>query len=126
MTDQTDTTSSEPAAAGGSSSSERLLDVKDLRGGYGPIQVLHGFDFHVATGEVVVILGANGAGKTTTLRAVSGMIETSGSIELRGEQILGTKKADIVRKGVAHVPPVRGTLPDRSVEANLLGGASTR
>jgi len=126
MTDQTDTTSPEPAAAGGSSSPERLLDVKDLRGGYGPIQVLHGFDFHVATGEVVVILGANGAGKTTTLRAVSGMIETSGSIELRGEQILGTKKADIVRKGVAHVPQGRGTLPELSVEDNLLVGAYTR
>ena len=57
---------------------DRLLDVKALRGGYGPINVLHGIDFHVNTGEVVVILGANGAGKTTTLRAVSGMIETTG------------------------------------------------
>lgn len=106
--------------------SDKLLEVKDLRGGYGPIQVLHGLDFHVDKGEVVVILGANGAGKTTTLRAVSGMIETSGSIELHGEQILGAKKADIVRKGVAHVPQGRGTLPELSVEDNLLVGAYVR
>jgi len=106
--------------------SDKLLEVKDLRGGYGPIQVLHGLDFHVDKGEVVVILGANGAGKTTTLRALSGMIETSGSIELEGEQILGAKKADIVRKGVAHVPQGRGTLPELSVEDNLLVGAYVR
>jgi len=106
--------------------SDKLLDVKGLRGGYGPIQVLHGLDFHVDLGEVVVILGANGAGKTTTLRALSGMIETSGSIELKGDQILGAKKADIVRKGVAHVPQGRGTLPELSVEDNLLVGAYVR
>ncbi len=106
--------------------SERLLDVKDLRGGYGPIQILHGLDFHVTTGEVVVILGANGAGKTTTLRALSGMIETTGSIELAGHQIRGAKRADIVRRGVAHVPQGRGTLPELSVEDNLRVGAYTR
>jgi len=106
--------------------SDKLLDVKGLRGRYGPIQVLHGLDFHVDLGEVVVILGANGAGKTTTLRALSGMIETSGSIELKGDQILGAKKADIVRRGVAHVPQGRGTLPELSVEDNLLVGAYVR
>ncbi len=106
--------------------SDELLDVKGLRGGYGPIQVLHGLDFHVDLGEVVVILGANGAGKTTTLRALSGMIETSGSIELKGDQIMGAKKADIVRRGVAHVPQGRGTLPELSVEDNLLVGAYVR
>lgn len=106
--------------------SEVMLDVKNLSGGYGQIQVLHGFDFHVDVGEVVVILGANGAGKTTTLRAVSGMIEASGSIEVRGKQLVGKKSADIVRLGVAHVPQGRGTLPELSVEDNLHVGAYIR
>ena len=106
--------------------SEVMLDVKGIRGGYGQIQVLHGFDFHVNVGEVVVILGANGAGKTTTLRAVSGMIESSGSIELEGKQLVGMKSADIVRLGVAHVPQGRGTLPELSVEDNLHVGAYIR
>lgn len=103
-----------------------VLDVKDLRGGYGAIQVLHGLDFHVADGEIVVILGANGAGKTTTLRAISGMIARTGSISLRGEDIGSAKAPDIVRKGVAHVPQGRGTLPELSVEDNLLVGAYIR
>ena len=103
-----------------------MLEVKGLRGGYGLVKVLHGLDFHVNESEVVVILGANGAGKTTTLRAISGMIERSGSIKLAGEEINTAKPADIVRKGVAHVPQGRGTFPELSVEDNLTVGAYAR
>jgi branched-chain amino acid transport system ATP-binding protein len=103
-----------------------LLEVSQLTGGYGPIQVLHGIDFTVNEGEVVVILGANGAGKTTTLRAISGMIDTNGSVLFAGDQLVGKKPADIVRLGIAHVPQGRGTLPELSVEDNLLVGAYIR
>lgn len=106
--------------------SEPVLQVKDLKGGYGPVQVLHGLEFEVNEGEVVVILGANGAGKTTTLRAISGMIETTGSVKLDGVEIGSTGSADIVRKGVAHVPQGRGTFPELSVEDNLEVGAYAR
>ncbi|MDX2381514.1 MAG: ABC transporter ATP-binding protein [Acidimicrobiia bacterium] len=110
----------------GGNPSEPVLEVEDLRGGYGQIQVLHGLGFSVHDGEVVVILGANGAGKTTTLRAISGMIETQGSVRLRGEEMLGKNPSDIVRRGVAHVPQGRGTLPELSVEDNLRVGAYVR
>lgn len=116
----------ETTGNGAADSTTRVLDVSDLEGGYGQIQVLRGFDFHVGDGEIVVILGANGAGKTTTLRAVSGMIERSGSIKLRGEELISEKPADIVHKGVAHVPQGRGTLPELSVEDNLRVGAYVR
>lgn len=102
------------------------LEVAGLTGGYGAIQVLHGLDFHVNEGEIVVILGANGAGKTTTLRAVSGMITTTGNVLFRGASIQGFKAPDIVRKGVAHVPQGRGTLNELSVEDNLRVGAFIR
>lgn len=103
-----------------------VLEVRNLTGGYGPVQVLRGIDFDVRQGEVVVILGANGAGKTTTLRAVSGMINTSGSVKLMGSEIIDAKPADIVRLGVAHVPQGRGTFPELSVEENLRVGAYAR
>ena len=109
-----------------STTTDLVLDVKGLEGGYGQIQVLHGLDFHVADGEIVVILGANGAGKTTTLRAVSGMIPRTGSVKLRGEDISNAKAPDLVRQGVAHVPQGRGTLPELSVEDNLRVGAYIR
>jgi len=103
-----------------------LLDVEDLRAGYGPVQVLHGVTFHVNEGEVVVILGANGAGKTTTLRAICQMIGTRGKVEFEGKGLVGRSVTDVVRRGVAHVPQGRGTFPDLSVRDNLEVGAYVR
>ena len=64
-----------------------LLEVRGLSAGYGPVQVLHGLDFTVEAGEIVVVLGANGAGKTTTLRAISGMIARRGTVIFDGHNI---------------------------------------
>ncbi len=104
----------------------RLLEVRDLVAGYGPVQVLHGVSFDVDEGEAVVILGANGAGKTTTLRALSGMIPAHGSVRFGGDDILGWKPERVAQAGMAHVPQGRGTLNDLSVHDNLLLGAYTR
>jgi branched-chain amino acid transport system ATP-binding protein len=103
-----------------------LLRARSMHAGYGPSEVLHSLDFDVFPGEVVVILGANGAGKTTTLRAVCQMIDTKGTIEFDGVDILGRSVTDVVRMGVAHVPQGRGTFPDLSVEDNLKLGAFVR
>ena len=103
-----------------------LLEVSDLHSGYGAVRVLHGLDFSVAAGEVVVILGANGSGKTTTLRAVSGMLPRSGSVSWKGQSIANATPEALVRKGICHVPQGRGTLGDLTVEENLLVGAITR
>ena len=103
-----------------------LLEVADLEAGYGPVQVLRGMSFTVDAGETVVILGANGAGKTTTIRAVSGMIDTKGSVVVDGKSVGGRRPEDIVRLGVAHVPQGRGTFVDLPVEENLRLGAFTR
>ena len=103
-----------------------VLEARDLRARYGAIQVLHGIDFDVEDGEIVVILGANGAGKTTTLRAICGMVATQGSILLHGEEITKTPTATIVRRGVAHVPQGRGTFPELTVVENLEAGGFIR
>jgi len=103
-----------------------LLEVSGLSARYGQIEVLHGVNFSVGRGEVVVILGANGAGKTTTLRSICQMVSTSGSIVLDGKELTKEGTSDIVRLGVGHVPQGRGTLNDLSVEDNLLAGAYVR
>jgi len=103
-----------------------LLEVSELRAGYGPVQVLYGIDFVVHDGEVVVILGANGAGKTTTLRAVSGMIPARGRVTFDANPIAGSKPERIARLGIAHVPQGRGTLAELTVEENLWLGAYVR
>ncbi|HYL52474.1 MAG TPA: ABC transporter ATP-binding protein [Acidimicrobiia bacterium] len=103
-----------------------LLAVSELRAGYGAVRVLHGVDFSVDEGEVVVVLGANGAGKTTTLRAICGMIDGQGRVELAGRQILGRKPEQNGAAGIAHVPQGRGTIVDLNVVENLRIGAYTR
>jgi branched-chain amino acid transport system ATP-binding protein len=103
-----------------------LLHVAELRAGYGPVRVLHGVDFIVNEGEVVVILGANGAGKTTTLRAVSGVLACRGHVQFAGRPLAGLKPEKIARAGIAHVPQGRGTLAELSVDENLRIGAYTR
>ena len=102
-----------------------LLEVSGLTAGYGPIQVLHGLDFDVAEGEIVVILGANGAGKTTTMRAISATIAHKGTVRFHGAA-LPRKPDAVVRAGISQVPQGRGTFTDLSVEDNLLAGAFTR
>jgi branched-chain amino acid transport system ATP-binding protein len=103
-----------------------LLRVRGLHAGYGPVEVLHGIDLEVHDGQVVVILGANGAGKTTTLRAISGVIARSGSVELAGHDIVKSSPEGIVRAGLAQVPQGRGTFTDLTVDDNLRAGAFVR
>jgi len=103
-----------------------LLEVRNLRAGYGPTEVLHGLDFAIQPGSISALLGANGAGKTTTLRALCGMVRTSGEVFFDGRKISGKATEDIVRLGVAHVPDGRGTFTDLTTEENLRLGAYAR
>ena len=103
-----------------------LLEARSLHAAYGETRVLHGIDFDVEQGGVTALLGANGAGKTTTLRAICGMVRTSGEIRLAGERIEGKPTEDIVQRGVAHVPDGRGTFVELTVEENLRLGAYIR
>jgi len=104
----------------------KVLEVKGLRAGYGPTEVLHGLDFEIEEGGITTILGANGAGKTTTLRAICGMVRVSGQITLNGQAIAGKATEDIVRQGVAHVPDGRGTFVQLTTEENIRLGAYVR
>ena len=103
-----------------------LLKAENLTASYGQIEVLHGISFEVYDNEIAVILGANGAGKTTTIRALSVMVETTGTITFKKEDISQFESDAIVRKGVAHVPQGRGTFPELTVEDNLRVGAFIR
>jgi len=103
-----------------------ILSARKLCASYGATRVLHGLDFDVAEGGVTVFLGANGAGKTSTLRALSGMIETSGEVTFAGQRVDGSATEKLARLGIAHVPEGRGTFSSMTVEENLQLGAMSR
>jgi branched-chain amino acid transport system ATP-binding protein len=103
-----------------------LLELEDVHARYGPVEALHGVSLSVGEGEVVAVLGGNGAGKTTTLRAVSGLVSTSGEIRFAGERITRAAPERVARAGVAHVPEGRGIFRELSVYENLRLGAYLR
>ena len=104
-----------------------MLKVRDLRAGYGKVDVLHGISFDVGAAECVALIGANGAGKSTTLKCVCGLIRArGGTIEFQGERIDGLPGHGIVRRGITMCPEGRQVFPEMSVLENLEMGAHTR
>jgi branched-chain amino acid transport system ATP-binding protein len=103
-----------------------LLEVEDVRAGYGPTSVLHGVSLSVPEGGIVSLLGANGAGKTTTLRAITGGVRWTGDIRFGGRSLRRMPTEDIVSAGISHVPEGRGILTELTVDENLRLGAHKR
>lgn len=103
---------------------EKLIEVKNLRAGYGSVEVVHNVSFSVEEGQIVAILGSNGAGKTSTLRALTGTIKpTGGEILFRGQSILNTPTYRLASMGISMVPEGRHLFGNLSVENNLMMGA---
>lgn len=101
-----------------------MLVVEGLRSRYGRIEVLHGLDLTVDSGEIVTVVGANGAGKTTLLRCLSGVQPVSaGKITFRGEALTTVPAYKRLSRGLAQSPEGRQIFTNLSVEENLRLGA---
>ena len=101
-----------------------MLTVEKLHSAYGRIEVLHGIDLQVKSGEIVTVVGANGAGKTTLLKCLSGtQLVTSGQIDFRGEVITAVPAFKRLERGLAQSPEGRQIFTNLSVEENLRLGA---
>jgi len=104
-----------------------ILKIKNLEVSYGKIKAVKDISLHVKQGEIVTIIGANGAGKTTLLKTISGVLKAlKGSIILRGEEIINSSPAVIVKKGISQVPEGRKIFPKMTVYENLEMGAFSR
>jgi branched-chain amino acid transport system ATP-binding protein len=103
-----------------------LLEISQLRAGYGEAEVLHGIGLSVSQGEFVCIIGANTAGKSTILRSISRLVpKSSGTMRFGGADLTALAAHEIPALGIAHVPEGRQVFPDMTVEENLLLGAFT-
>ncbi len=104
-----------------------MLEIRDLRAGYGQVQVLHGVDLDVAEGEIVALLGSNGAGKSTLNNNVSGIFRPfGGKIRLSGEDVTAAAPERMVDLGVIQVPESRRIFPNMTVRENLELGSYRR
>lgn len=97
-----------------------LLEVEDLRAGYGMGLVLQGVDLSIEPGQVLALLGRNGVGKTTLVHALMGIVRpTAGSIRLDGQELVGRPPHFRARTGIALVPQGRRIFARLTVEENL-------
>jgi branched-chain amino acid transport system ATP-binding protein len=104
-----------------------LLTVSGVHTGYGTTEILRGVGLTVGHGEIVAVLGSNGAGKSTLNRTISGVQRPwQGEINFSDIDIHRERPADIVARGLIHVPEGRRIFPNMSVRENLDLGAYRR
>jgi len=104
-----------------------VLKVTGLCAGYGDTEILHGIDITAEGGDIIAVLGPNGAGKTTLNNVLSGiLVPVSGNICFDGEDITGASAAELVTRGLIHVPEGRRVFPTLTVLENLELGSYRR
>lgn len=101
-----------------------MLEMKDLYVSYGMMEVIHGINLKVDSGELVSVIGPNGAGKTTLIKATMGLVPLhSGSILYDGQDISALPAHKRAEMGIGYVPEGRRVFGDLTVEENLRIGA---
>lgn len=96
-----------------------MADVKltKLVKSFGNIEVIHGVDLDIKSGEFTVFVGPSGCGKSTLLRLIAGLEEvTTGTIDIGGKDVTHVEAAD---RGIAMVFQSYALYPHMTVEENL-------
>jgi len=93
---------------------------------YGDVEVIHGVDMKLPSGEFIVFVGPSGCGKSTLLRMIAGLEETSdGSVHIKGRDVTHVEAVD---RGIAMVFQSYALYPHMTVAENMgfglrMGGA---
>ena len=103
-----------------------LVEISGLSAGYGEVPVLFDVSLVVEAGEIVTLVGSNGAGKTTLLRALSRVVESTGTMRVLGHDITRLTPEQVFGLGVTQVPEGRQLFDRMTVEDNLRMGAYRR
>ncbi|MEZ5656984.1 MAG: ABC transporter ATP-binding protein [Burkholderiaceae bacterium] len=103
-----------------------LLEIEDIRIGYGKVQAVHGVSMIVREGSIVTVVGPNGAGKTTLMAAIMGLLPCTGRITFAGRDLADIAVEQRVSAGLALVPEQRELFAEMSVADNLALGALVR
>jgi iron complex transport system ATP-binding protein len=98
-----------------------MIELVDVCVSLGGTQVLDHVSFRVESGEWVGLLGPNGAGKTTALRALSGLVEYTGTIVVGDDEIAGLGRRALAQR-IALVPQLPERPPELTVAEYVLLG----
>jgi len=98
-----------------------MIHIKDLRAGYGKLEILHNLNLTLEANLFTAILGPNGSGKSTLLKSIFGITHIfSGKIDLEDQSLIGLPTEVISQQGIAYVPQRENIFPTMSVRDNLL------
>lgn len=118
-----------------------LLELRDLSGGYDPIQIFSKISLTIAPGESVGFFGPNGHGKSTLMKTISGLIDPwAGEIRFAGRRlnlegdrgsrkwrnfnydVVARRRMDpkkVARAGLIHVPEGSLLFPEMTIAETL-------
>jgi len=99
-----------------------ILEAERLSVSYGANKVVHEIDFAVKEGEIVLLMGPNGAGKSTVLKALFGLIPSTGKVQVAGKAIR-PRPDRMVERGISFVPQGNTIFSNMTIEENLMMGA---
>ena len=72
-----------------------ILEVSNLKKGFGETDVLKGVSFSLEQGQVLAIIGSSGSGKTTLLRCLNFLEQPDqGEIRVQGQTLTGSDLSD--------------------------------
>jgi alpha-glucoside transport system ATP-binding protein len=96
------------------------LKLTDVRKSFGSLEVLHGINLEIETGEFVVFVGPSGCGKSTLLRLIAGLEDISGgTLEFDGQVVNHKSPAE---RGIAMVFQSYALYPHMTVYDNMAFG----
>ncbi len=101
----------------------QIIQVNNLSVNYGNIKAIKDISFNFRTSEITTLIGSNGAGKTTTLKALMGLLPSSGTVSVNDSRIEKLSVARRISRGITLCPEGRGIFPNLTVYDNLMLGA---
>ncbi|MFQ5621478.1 MAG: ABC transporter ATP-binding protein [Candidatus Nanoarchaeia archaeon] len=101
-----------------------MLEIKDLKAGYGELKVLKGINIEVKANEIVALIGPNGAGKSTVIKSVFSIAKKmGGKIFFRDRDITKLKTHQLMEEGISYVNQGQIIFSTLTVLENLEIGA---
>ena len=99
-----------------------LIDMKNVRFGYGERLIIDGLSLTVRKGEIVALMGGSGSGKTTLLGLLGGRIQPiSGEIHVAGQNVptLARKELYTLRRRIGMLFQFGALFTDLNVFDNV-------